>query len=114
MPPIPRTDAVAQQPDEDEHIRRRIDPLLRTTATTFDLHRHGYRATHATPTCPPRRRVSADDRLASRPWHGPAAHRPPGSVDRLRRRAHQELGAQRGDLTAVAVTGMRSASELPD
>ena len=60
------------------------------------------------------RRVFGDDRLAFRPWHGLAAHRPLGSVNRLRRRAYEELGAQRTGLNAVEGTTMRSVDELPD
>lgn len=60
------------------------------------------------------RRVFADDRLAFRPWHGLAAHRPLGSVNRLRRRAYEAIGAQRFALNAVEGTEMRSADELPD
>ncbi|MEQ3548895.1 catalase family protein [Pseudonocardia nematodicida] len=59
------------------------------------------------------RRVFADDRLAFRPWNGLAAHRPLGSVNRLRKQAYEELGAQRGALNATALTEMRSAAELP-
>ncbi|MEJ2864358.1 catalase family protein [Actinomycetospora flava] len=60
------------------------------------------------------RRVFADDRLAFRPWHGLATHRPLGSVNRLRRAAYEELGHQRTDLNAVEGTTMRSVDELPD
>lgn len=60
------------------------------------------------------RRVFADDRLAFRPWNGLAAHRPLGSVNRLRKQAYDELGEQRAELNATALTEMRSASELPD
>lgn len=60
------------------------------------------------------RRVFADDRLAFRPWHGLAAHRPLGSVNRLRRAAYEELGRQRTDLNAVTGTTMTSVDELPD
>lgn len=46
--PLPYSDDVEQiQPDEDEHIQRCIDAMLRVNAMTFDQHRHGYRATHA-------------------------------------------------------------------
>ena len=54
------------------------------------------------------------DRLAFRPWHGLAAHRPLGSVNRLRRAGYEELGKQRTDLNAVEGTTMRSVAELPD
>lgn len=60
------------------------------------------------------RRVFGDDRLAFRPWHGLAAHRPLGSVNRLRKAGYEELGKQRTDLNAVEGTTMASASELPD
>jgi hypothetical protein len=62
----------------------------------------------------PARRVFADDRLAFRPWHGLAAHRPLGSVNRLRRRAYEVMGEQRFALNATQGTEMRSADELPD
>ncbi len=46
--PIPyNADVERHEPDEDEHIQRCIDSLRRTNAKTFDVHRHGYRATHA-------------------------------------------------------------------
>ncbi|MEU9821906.1 hypothetical protein ACIGG9_19080 [Pseudonocardia alni] len=106
MPPIPCTDAVARrQPDVHEPGASGGLATTVTVATPTFLPQH----THA-----PWHRVPADDPIAFRPWHGLAAHRPTGPVNRLRRRACQELGAQRGDLNAVAVTGMRSASELPD
>jgi hypothetical protein len=60
------------------------------------------------------RRVFGDDRLEFRPWHGLAAHRPLGSVNRLRKAGYEELGKQRTDLNAVEGTTMRSAAELPD
>ena len=60
------------------------------------------------------RRVFGDDRLAFRPWHGLVAHRPLGSVNRLRARGYEALGKQRTDLNAVLGTTMTSASELPD
>ena len=60
------------------------------------------------------RRVFADDRLAFRPWNGLAAHRPLGSVNRLRKQAYVELGEQRGELNATTLTELRSAAELPD
>ena len=60
------------------------------------------------------RRVFADDRLAFRPWHGLAAHRPLGSVNRLRQEAYEALGAQRFGLNAVEGTEMRSVDELPE
>jgi hypothetical protein len=101
---------------------------LRTDAETMPVEDAGvdwpqelspYR-TVATVTLPPQeaysnaRRVFADDRLAFRPWHGLAAHRPLGSVNRLRRRAYEVMGAQRFDLNSQRGTEMRSADELPD
>lgn len=61
----------------------------------------------------PARRVFADDRLAFRPWHGLAAHRPLGSVNRLRDRAYEVMGGQRFALNAVEGTEMRGVDELP-
>ncbi|WP_375482673.1 catalase family protein [uncultured Jatrophihabitans sp.] len=43
----------------------------------------------------PARRVFAEDVMSWRPWNGLAAHRPLGSLNRLRRRAYDELGAVR-------------------
>lgn len=60
------------------------------------------------------RRVFGDDRLVFRPWHGLAAHRPLGSVNRLRRRGYEVLGAQRTDLNATTGCPMSAVSELPD
>ena len=62
----------------------------------------------------PARRVFADDRLAFRPWHGLAAHRPLGSVNRLRDRAYEVMGGQRFALNAVEGTEMRGVDELPE
>lgn len=76
--------------------------------------------TVATPTFLPQRahapwrRVPADDPIAFRSWHGLASCRPTGPVERLRRRACHERGARCGGGDSVGVTGMRSASELPD
>ncbi|WFG44876.1 hypothetical protein [Pseudonocardia alni] len=106
MPPTPRTDVVARrQPDVPGPGASAAPATTVTVATPTFLPQHA----HA-----PSRRVPADDPIAFRPWHGFAAHRPTGPVDRLRRRACDELGARCGGADPVAVTGMRSASELPD
>ncbi len=44
----------------------------------------------------------AEDVVSWRPWYGLAAHRPLGSINRLRRRGYEELGAQRHLMNAVA------------
>lgn len=62
----------------------------------------------------PPRRVFADDRLAFRPMHGLAAHRPLGSINRLRRHVYDALGSQRFGLNAVSGTEMTDIDELPD
>lgn len=100
-----RTDEQAM-PVEDAAVDwpQDLSPYVTVATVTFPP-QHAYS---------PQRRVFADDRLAFRPWNGLAEHRPLGSVNRLRRRAYHELGVQRGDMNAVAVTEMRSASELPD
>ncbi|MBN9797280.1 MULTISPECIES: hypothetical protein [Pseudonocardia] len=106
MPPIPCTDAVARrQPDVHEPGASGELATTATVATPTFLPQHA----HA-----PRRRVPAGDPIAFRPWHGLAAHRPTGPVNRLRRRPCHELGARCGGRDTVVVTGMRSASELPD
>ncbi len=41
------------------------------------------------------RRVYAEDVLSRRPWYGRTAFRPLGSINRVRRRVYDELGAWR-------------------
>lgn len=62
----------------------------------------------------PARRVYADDVLGGRPWWGLSAHRPLGSINRVRRRAYEELGAWRHEMNAVEPTEPRSLAEVPD
>ncbi|MBW0103096.1 catalase family protein [Pseudonocardia sp. KRD291] len=62
----------------------------------------------------PARRVFADDRLAFRPWNGLPAHRPLGSINRLRRRAYEVMGQQRFTLNATTGTEMTAVDELPE
>lgn len=76
------------------------------TVATVRLHRQD-------PYSPPRR-VFADDRLAFRPMHGLAAHRPLGSINRLRRHVYDALGSQPLGLNAVSGTEMTDIHELPD
>lgn len=62
----------------------------------------------------PARRVYAEDVLGGRPWWGLTAHRPLGSINRVRRRAYEELGRWRHEMNAVEPVEPRSLSEVPD
>ncbi len=59
------------------------------------------------------RRVFAEDVLSWRPWNGLVAHRPLGSINRLRRRGYEELGARRHEMNAVAERDPTSLADLP-
>ena len=48
----------------------------------------------------PERRVAGDDRLAFNPWNGVEAHRPLGSIMRVRKLAYESSSRQRHDLNA--------------
>lgn len=62
----------------------------------------------------PARRVYADDVLGGRPWNGLVAHRPLGSINRVRKRAYDELGRWRFETNAVTPQEPRSLAEVPD
>ncbi len=59
------------------------------------------------------RRVFAEDVLSWRPWYGLAAHRPLGSINRLRQRGYEELGARRHEMNAVAEQDPASGADIP-
>ena len=59
------------------------------------------------------RRVYAEDVMSWRPWYGLAAHRPLGSINRLRRRGYEKLGALRHQLNAVAEHNPTTLTEIP-
>ncbi|MDP9443505.1 MAG: hypothetical protein M3P83_03750 [Actinomycetota bacterium] len=62
----------------------------------------------------PARRVFAEDVMSWRPWYGVTAHRPLGSINRVRRRAYEVLGAWRHDVNAVAEQDPVTLAEIPD
>ena len=55
-----------------------------------------------------------DDGLAFSPWHGLAAHRPLGSVNRLRRRAYEMSRQFRSRANRQPIEEPRSLESLPD
>ncbi len=61
----------------------------------------------------PARRVYAEDVMSWRPWNGLVAHRPLGSINRVRRRAYEELGAFRHTQNARAEENPTSLQDVP-
>lgn len=59
------------------------------------------------------RRVYADDVLAFSPWNGIAAHRPLGSIMRIRRAVYQASADRRHRLNAVAPAEPRELADIP-
>lgn len=59
------------------------------------------------------RRVFAEDVLSWRPWYGLVAHRPLGSINRMRQRGYEELGARRHEMNAVTEQDPGSLSDVP-
>lgn len=62
----------------------------------------------------PARQVHGDDHLAFNPWNGVAAHRPLGSIMRVRKMAYETSSAQRHRLNAVPRSEPRSLADIPD
>ena len=62
----------------------------------------------------PARRIYAEDVLSWRPWYGLAAHRPLGSINRVRREAYEVLGAWRHDVNAQAEQDPTRLADVPD
>lgn len=62
----------------------------------------------------PARRVYAEDVMSWRPWFGLTAHRPLGSLNRLRRPAYEALGAWRHEVNAVEERDPVSLADVPD
>ena len=60
------------------------------------------------------RSKAVDDGLAFSPWHGLAAHRPLGSIMRLRKAAYEASAQFRAKNNGVAIGEPRSFSPLPD
>ena len=75
--------------------------------------------TVATLTVPPQdswpasRADALDDGLSFSPWHGLAAHRPIGSIMRVRKAAYEAASAFRRGHNGLPVTEPRSVQELP-
>ncbi len=61
----------------------------------------------------PARRTYAEDVLSWRPWYGLVAHRPLGSINRVRNRVYAELGAFRHDQNARAEEDPTSLEQVP-
>lgn len=61
----------------------------------------------------PARRVVGDDHLAFNPWNGVEAHRPLGSIMRVRKLAYESSSRQRHDLNAVPREEPDSLADLP-
>lgn len=62
----------------------------------------------------PERQVHGDDHLAFNPWNGVAAHRPLGSIMRVRRPAYESSTAQRHRLNALPRREPASLADIPD
>jgi hypothetical protein len=62
----------------------------------------------------PARRVYADDVLSFNPWHGIEAHRPLGSIMRIRREAYEASSRFRHEMNARPRSEPRDIGELPD
>ncbi|MFL4149784.1 catalase, partial [Escherichia coli] len=60
------------------------------------------------------RRVWADDVLAFSPWNGIEAHRPLGSIMRIRRHVYQASSGRRHRLNAITPAEPRSAADIPN
>ncbi len=58
------------------------------------------------------RAAQADDRLSFSPWHGVAAHRPLGSINRSRQPAYMRLAALRAEQNGVSIAEPASAVHL--
>ena len=61
----------------------------------------------------PARRTYAEDVLSWRPWYGLVAHRPLGSINRVRDRVYAELGAYRHAQNARAEENPTSLAQVP-
>ena len=60
------------------------------------------------------RSTAVDDGLSFSPWHGLAAHRPLGSINRLRKAAYEMSARFRAENNHTAVGEPRSFAPLPD
>ncbi|TXB69397.1 catalase family protein [Paracoccus aurantiacus] len=62
----------------------------------------------------PARQVHGDDHLAFNPWNGVAAHRPLGSIMRVRKAAYESSSAQRHRLNDLPRQEPQKLADLPD
>ncbi len=62
----------------------------------------------------PPRRTYAEDVMSWRPWYGLVAHRPLGSINRVRKRAYEELGKFRHDQNAQEEQNPTRLDQVPD
>ncbi|AKJ31206.1 catalase family protein [Caldimonas brevitalea] len=68
----------------------------------------------AQPAYSPARRVYADDVLSFNPWHGIEAHRPLGSIMRVRIKAYEMSSRFRHEMNVRERVEPRSIDEIPD
>lgn len=62
----------------------------------------------------PARQVHGDDHLAFNPWNGVAAHRPLGSIMRVRKAAYESSSEQRHRLNNLPRQEPRALTDVPD
>ena len=62
----------------------------------------------------PARAAAVDEGMAFDPWHGLAAHRPLGTIMRVRRTVYAALRASRAERSGRAIEEPRAAPDLPD
>lgn len=60
------------------------------------------------------RAAAVDDAMSFSPWHGLAAHRPLGAVNRARRQAYESSARFRAQQNGRAIAEPRDLSDLPD
>jgi hypothetical protein len=61
----------------------------------------------------PERRVFWEDRMYLSPWNGLAAHRPLGSINRVRRVVYQASKKKRDALNATQSMDVKSIDDIP-
>ena len=99
------TDAEAM-PVEDASVECDEEASLYRAVATIDI--------PPQETFSPARRVYAEDVMSWRPWYGLIAHRPLGSINRVRRKAYEVLGAWRHDVNATVEQNPSSLGDVPD
>jgi hypothetical protein len=61
----------------------------------------------------PSRSLAIDDGMAFSPWHGVSAHRPLGSIMRMRKMAYEMSAKFRAEHNALQITEPRDSNDLP-